>query len=272
MLQSSQRSGKHDLVNDAVLNSLGSNNSRRRVTMTKRAENHRSQQPASMLIPLKPYRILLAAAIVSFALPFLGKAAVLTGDTPMLPGGLPAIPVITNTVTSTQQMTIKWHGLSAPYSVEQSSLGTSTNWTTVASGINSRSFTTPATNPHSFYRIKGNSPNYAGSDTCFICHDVWDEWSQTKHSIAMSALQSAHSDKNPNCVACHSVGFGLPTGYNLDTNSANFQMFANVQCENCHGPAGNHAINPGDVASRPLIVQSGHSLRQLPYRSASSKL
>jgi formate-dependent nitrite reductase cytochrome c552 subunit len=50
--------------------------------------------------------------------------------------------------------------------------------------------------------------------------------------------------------ACHTVGFGLPTGF---TNETATPHLAGVQCENCHGPAANHAANPDDFTVRPRL-------------------
>jgi hypothetical protein len=44
------------------------------------------------------------------------------------------------------------------------------------------------------------------------------------------------------------VGYKLPTGF---TSKAATPQLANVQCENCHGPAANHAANPDDFTVIP---------------------
>jgi hypothetical protein len=46
------------------------------------------------------------------------------------------------------------------------------------------------------------------------------------------------------------VGFGLPTGF---VSEAATPHLAGVQCESCHGPAGNHAANPEDFSVRPRV-------------------
>jgi hypothetical protein len=53
---------------------------------------------------------------------------------------------------------------------------------------------------------------------------------------------------NSSCLGCHTVGFDVPTGF---VNQTATPHLAGVQCENCHGPAANHAANPDNPAVRP---------------------
>jgi hypothetical protein len=46
------------------------------------------------------------------------------------------------------------------------------------------------------------------------------------------------------------VGYGLPNGF---ISKAATPHLAGVQCENCHGPAGNHAANEFDLTVRPRV-------------------
>ena len=64
------------------------------------------------------------------------------------------------------------------------------------------------------------------------------------------ALQRIHQDTNSSCLACHTVGYELPTGF---TNATRTPQLEGVQCENCHGPAANHAANPGDPTVVPRV-------------------
>ena len=72
----------------------------------------------------------------------------------------------------------------------------------------------------------------------------------TKHAHALEALQEAHQDTNPSCLPCHTVGYGLPTGFVSEMATP---QLAGVQCENCHGPAANHAANPDDPTVKPRV-------------------
>ena len=74
--------------------------------------------------------------------------------------------------------------------------------------------------------------------------------SNTAHAGALGTLQQIGMGTNPNCLPCHTVGFGLPTGY---TNQTKTPDLAGVQCENCHGAAANHAANPQDFTVKPRV-------------------
>jgi hypothetical protein len=51
-------------------------------------------------------------------------------------------------------------------------------------------------------------------------------------------------------LPCHTVGYGLPTGFVSVTATP---QLGGVQCENCHGPAANHAANPDDPIRVPRV-------------------
>lgn len=72
----------------------------------------------------------------------------------------------------------------------------------------------------------------------------------TPHAQALASLQRIHQDTNPTCLPCHTVGFGLKSGF---TNSLQTPQLTGVQCENCHGPAGNHAANPAFSPAIPRV-------------------
>jgi hypothetical protein len=72
----------------------------------------------------------------------------------------------------------------------------------------------------------------------------------TAHAQAFLALQQFHQDTNLSCLPCHTVGYGLPTGF---TDAVHTPQLEGVQCENCHGPAANHAANPGDPTVVPRV-------------------
>ncbi|HOC31162.1 MAG TPA: multiheme c-type cytochrome [Armatimonadota bacterium] len=82
---------------------------------------------------------------------------------------------------------------------------------------------------------------YAGSFTCQSCHpNEYKQWRTTAHSHAMETLElkgDGISAKRPDCVKCHSVGFGQPGGYDISRPLA---VLRGVGCEECHGPAAAH--------------------------------
>ena len=64
----------------------------------------------------------------------------------------------------------------------------------------------------------------------------------------MPAFKAAGGQTNSSCLPCHTVGYGLPTGFSFTNKNGVFSYTTNlagVQCENCHGPAANHAASHG---------------------------
>ena len=79
---------------------------------------------------------------------------------------------------------------------------------------------------------------YSGEETCRICHSgPHATWSLTNHAFAFDTLVTRGEQLNAECVACHSVGFDQPGGYNLTQRPRHLE---GVQCENCHGRGGPH--------------------------------
>ncbi len=74
---------------------------------------------------------------------------------------------------------------------------------------------------------------YVGAAKCAECHQLYEEsWKKTRHASAFESLQQAGKSNDPECIVCHTVGFGEKGGfYSIDTTPE----LANVQCEECHG-------------------------------------
>jgi 2',3'-cyclic-nucleotide 2'-phosphodiesterase (5'-nucleotidase family) len=85
-----------------------------------------------------------------------------------------------------------------------------------------------------------NSP-FVGVETCAACHaEEKAIWDKTGHAHAMATLERKNNQFDNECVRCHVVGFEKGGFQSLITTP----QFANVQCENCHGPGREHAANP----------------------------
>ncbi len=164
------------------------------------------------------------------------------------PGGMPGSPVITGIQHSTNRVTVTWDGPSGYYQLFQK-VGANGAWQALGARTNLvRTATVTTTAVNTFYKIKGPAPQYAGAQVCTECHgNVHSTEQFTAHAQAFKQLQQAGQASNPACLACHTVGYGLATGF---TSAGATPQLEGVQCENCHGPAGNHAANPGD----PTVV------------------
>jgi hypothetical protein len=103
-----------------------------------------------------------------------------------------------------------------------------------------------------------NSPTlkFVGSAACKECHKAeFDVWDESRHAGAYQTL-SEHPDAkpphnrqfDPECVICHTVGFGYESGFGDKTlgfnNADKAKHLWGVGCETCHGPGSLHAAQP----------------------------
>ncbi|MEC7640572.1 MAG: multiheme c-type cytochrome [Nitrospinota bacterium] len=89
---------------------------------------------------------------------------------------------------------------------------------------------------------KNKKTIYATETTCKPCHaKAHDIWSRSGHGRAYETLKKVNKAFDPECLACHTVGFNRPGGFLSETDSPDL---ANVQCEVCHGPARAHTLAP----------------------------
>ena len=88
--------------------------------------------------------------------------------------------------------------------------------------------------------------SYLGAAKCAECHQLFEEsWKKTLHASAFSSLKQAGKSADPECIVCHTVGFGEQGGFqSIETTPG----LANVQCEECHGLDREHI----DDFSRPM--------------------
>ncbi|MFT4709998.1 MAG: putative CxxxxCH...CXXCH cytochrome family protein [Planctomycetota bacterium] len=94
---------------------------------------------------------------------------------------------------------------------------------------------------------------FAGSSACATCHaDAYEIWEESLHYVAMEALvddlrDGSPATNDPNCIYCHSVGYGYVSGYGSAKLSDEARWgalddFAGVGCESCHGPGAQHVL------------------------------
>lgn len=106
--------------------------------------------------------------------------------------------------------------------------------------------------------VPGVQPHnsYAGTQSCMQCHpSAAKVWSNSGHARAFATLVHFQADADPNCISCHTVGFGTASGYRREASAES--PFTNVGCESCHGPGGEHvklrrAGGAVDVHFRPV--------------------
>jgi hypothetical protein len=89
--------------------------------------------------------------------------------------------------------------------------------------------------------VPGVQPHnsYAGTQSCVQCHpSAAMAWLKSGHARAFATLVNFQADADPNCISCHTVGFGTASGYRREAGAKS--PFTNVGCESCHGPGGEH--------------------------------
>ena len=115
-------------------------------------------------------------------------------------------------------------------------------------------------------QVRQGTNRYVGVETCSGCHaaEVTD-WEQSHHANAFNRLLQKQKHYQPDCVTCHTTGFGYPTGFRIGKDA---KRLTNVQCEVCHGPGEQHARRPEVRNIRrtpsPDLCQRCHDANQTP--------
>jgi len=108
------------------------------------------------------------------------------------------------------------------------------------------------------------SYRYSGAQQCRSCHGVvYERWLASQHAHAMATLERKGKHFDPECVRCHSTGYGKPTGFiSLKVNPD----LANVQCEQCHGQGSLHVAyrTKGEAALEGVSSVAAERARKLP--------
>ena len=133
------------------------------------------------------------------------------------PGGMPGLPVMTGIERVTNGMHLSWDGPSGYYQVYQKSNSLTAPWMTVGKATNLiRNFIITTLYSNAFFRVSGPPPQYIGAQGCAGCHDqIHNTEVLTPHAGAFTNAQfvAAGGQTNSSCLPCHTVGYGLPTGF-----------------------------------------------------------
>jgi hypothetical protein len=186
------------------------------------------------------------------------------------PGGMPGWPVMTEATRLTNSLSVTWDGPSGYYQLYQKSSLRAASWQAVGSASLLRQATLTAPSGSGFFRVSGPPPVYAGDAACPECHGsaLLIEINNTPHGQAFQTLLQSGQATNPAYLPSHTVGYELPTGFR---SAATTPGLEGVQCENCHGPAANHAANYIDQTVLPRVELAAtvcggcHTGPQQPY-------
>ena len=205
----------------------------------------------TFLLKLEPVRLL--TAVIVFAGALMANAQNVQHLSVTVPGGMPGIPTLTSIQRSTNGVSLTWDGPTGYYQVFEK-ITLAGKWQALGPAANlSRQATVTTRYASDFFKVAGPKPNYAGSQVCAECHaNIVTSISHTRHADAFTSakFKEQGGQTNSSCFSCHTVGYGLQTGF-IDYSKT--PKLAGVQCESCHGPAANHAVNPDDFVARPRI-------------------
>ena len=101
-------------------------------------------------------------------------------------------------------------------------------------------------------KVVADTPQFEGYKVCTKCHDTHEtSWRDTAHAKAFASLKAGSKreaklkarldpDKDyttdPDCLGCHTTGYGKPGGYTDGLPKARARRLIGVGCESCHGP------------------------------------
>lgn len=176
------------------------------------------------------------------------------------PGGFPGLPVMTGIESTTNGVRLTWDGPSGYYQLYQKLGLSDQTWQKFASPNLNRTTNITALHANAFFKVAGPSPRYAGSAVCVECHEgIHQTETGTRHANAFTnpRFVAKGGQTNSSCLPCHTVGYGLPSGFVSKDDLNSNPRLAGVQCENCHGPAAAHAANEQDMVVRPRAELAG---------------
>jgi len=87
-------------------------------------------------------------------------------------------------------------------------------------------------------------------EACASCHSSeYDHWKVSRHAASLKTLKSEHKEKSPECLACHTTGFGRDDGYlNYNITSG----LKNVNCTECHYASAGHLAEPAAFVTETI--------------------
>ncbi len=106
---------------------------------------------------------------------------------------------------------------------------------------------------------------YLGMHVCERCHgDIMPRYLETAHFKALETLRGRGKETAPECLACHTTGYGRFSGYDPKAVQEGGPYLEGVQCEACHGPGTLHARDGSYAAVARASCKTCHTLRWSP--------
>jgi len=94
----------------------------------------------------------------------------------------------------------------------------------------------------SYPRTEYGDATFTGNRSCKRCHSLPSiRYRKDKHAVAFDSIAEKKHDHDPECVRCHTVGFGYMSGFISQDATPDLK---HVGCEDCHGPGSKHIEQP----------------------------
>ncbi|MBM3458901.1 MAG: hypothetical protein FJX77_10270 [Armatimonadetes bacterium] len=120
-------------------------------------------------------------------------------------------------------------------------------------------------------RIPGqesSADEFVGDGKCAGCHrKPHTVTTASKHHHAYETLVRKQSEYDPECLSCHTVGYGLHSGF-VDLQKTG--QLANVQCESCHGRGKRHVEQMQKAMGNPSLLAAARKESSLKPVTAAS--
>jgi hypothetical protein len=122
-------------------------------------------------------------------------------------------------------------------------------------------------------RAQDEGPGWVGSARCEPCHKaIHASWKATPHATALETLERKDYAHDPECVACHVVGWSRAAQGPWTRDASSFwtpektPALGGVGCEACHGPGGEHVKSPEKKGVFGARREPGRSMWRDPTR------
>jgi len=94
---------------------------------------------------------------------------------------------------------------------------------------------------------------YIPGSKCKTCHlKQFKAHAETPHAKSFEKLTDAGEDKNPECLKCHTTGYGQPGGF---ADIISTEDLAGTTCQACHGPGSAHIAHGLSKEQRKQTIE-----------------
>lgn len=101
---------------------------------------------------------------------------------------------------------------------------------------------------------------YLGQTACGKCHTgLVDRLASHRHYRAYETLLQRGEERNPDCLSCHTTGFGRYSGFDLENEERTGKDLRGVQCEACHGPGTTHSRDGAYIEAARMSCKRCHT-------------